>query len=72
VRPSGSETKDEQTKPKDAVVLTLTARGGFSQSDETLDVLPGLDIGHGTVVCSFKELMSHSANSYWGLKDGNS
>src|SRR5262249_10907188 len=48
----------------EAIWLTLTARGPI----EGGDVVGGMDLGHKTVVWSFANLMSTSANQYWGRK----
>lgn len=57
---------------KEVVILTLTARGPLDPHKPTVDsVLEGLDLGHETIVRSFKKLMSPEANQYWGLKNGH-
>jgi uncharacterized protein (TIGR04255 family) len=56
-----------------SVRLTLTARGPIGESDQWADsVFAGLDLGHATIVRTFKELMTDEANLFWGLKHGNS
>ncbi len=54
------------------VRLVFTARGKLPLGEnlETL-VISGLDLGHETIVRSFRNLMSNEANEYWGLKNGN-
>lgn len=55
----------------ESVVLTLTARGGIGGDQNVTSLDEGLDLGHETIVISFKELMSDHANKWWGLKDVN-
>ena len=51
------------------VSLTLTARGPLVEGvDRLAAVDDGLELGHKTIVRSFRELMSDQANAYWGLK----
>ncbi len=51
------------------VWLTFTARGSVEIGEEILgSVLAGVDLGHTTIVQSFRSLMSDQANAYWGLK----
>jgi len=52
------------------VRLTLTARGPLPTESESQGVFDGLDLGHETIVRSFKEFMTDSANEFWGLKNG--
>lgn len=53
---------------KEFVRLTLTARGGVDATQDPVTAIRGgLDLGHSTIVLSFKELMSDAANEYWGL-----
>ena len=52
------------------VSLTLTARGPLVEGvDRLAAVDDGLELGHKTIVRSFRELMSDQANAYWGLKN---
>lgn len=60
--------------PKEAIVLTLTARGpvpAVEASGATKAVLDSLDLGHNTIVRAFPKLMSDDANKYWGLKNAD-
>lgn len=50
----------------EVVVLTLTARGP-ADTEELMPVVEGLDLGHKTIVHSFRDMMSESVNRYWGL-----
>ena len=52
-----------------SIGLTLTARGPLNDLDS---LLPSFDLGRSFIVQTFRELMSESANSYWGLIHGNS
>ncbi len=66
-------TSSEAEKP--TVRLMFTARGPLQATDGDDSILQaitdGLDLGHQTIVSSFKELMSDDANQYWGLRDVN-
>ncbi|HEV2970733.1 MAG TPA: TIGR04255 family protein [Pirellulales bacterium] len=54
---------------QETVWLTLTARGSLGDAADPLrSVVNGLDLGHHTIVNSFRTLMSDEANTYWGLK----
>jgi uncharacterized protein (TIGR04255 family) len=54
---------------QETVWLTLTARGPIGDADNRMQsVGGGLDLGHHTIVNSFRALMSDEANSFWGLK----
>ncbi len=53
------------------IVLTFTARGSLGDTDGDLQaVLDGLDLGRETIVRSFRDFMTETANTYWGLKNG--
>jgi uncharacterized protein (TIGR04255 family) len=55
---------------REAVRLTLTARGPLAPSDDAVSsVLGGCDLGHYTIVQAFRHLMSDAANSFWKLND---
>jgi uncharacterized protein (TIGR04255 family) len=63
-------TMSSEPEKQETIVLTLTARGSIQRSEDALQaVLAGVDLGRETIVRSFKELMNHAANNYWGLKD---
>jgi uncharacterized protein (TIGR04255 family) len=63
-------SKREVPKEEEVVVLNLTARGPLEpESADLADVVTGLNLGHETIVRSFRELTSRDANDYWGLKD---
>jgi uncharacterized protein (TIGR04255 family) len=66
-------TKSKATSTDSEFVrLTLTARGKLIGDENSPDrVLSGLDVGHKSIVNSFRELMSSEANRYWGLKNAN-
>ncbi|MDZ4819120.1 MAG: TIGR04255 family protein [Planctomycetota bacterium] len=54
---------------QDTVWLTLTARGPVDGGGDPLPaILSGLDLGHQTIVKSFRAFMSDEANTFWGLK----
>ncbi len=55
----------------EAVIITLTARGSVDESRPEAAWSDGLDLGHQTIVTSFKELMAEEANKHWGLKHGD-
>ena len=58
------------TSNQAGIRLTLTARGPVKQqADNWQAILDGLDLGRGTIVGAFKNLMSDRANQHWGLKD---
>ena len=57
---------------REMVVLTLTARGPVSGSDDIQGLVDGLNLGHDAIVWSFASLMSKAANEYWGLKNADS
>jgi hypothetical protein len=62
--------KQPDPKKSEDIVLTLTARGPASvDGSEALSVFDGLDLGRDAIVRSFKNLMSDSANQYWGLSN---
>lgn len=64
------ENEGTQGQSQDFVRLTLTARGPVEAKDDpTAGIQEGLDLGHDAIVRSFRQLMSDSANQYWGLKD---
>jgi uncharacterized protein (TIGR04255 family) len=64
VRWRHGEGKDQQ----ELVELNLTARGPCNASSLSFDpILEGLDLGHETIVRSFRELTSTAANDYWGI-----
>lgn len=50
--------------------LDLTARGAVARSsDVETSIICGLDLGHSTIVRSFRHLMSDRANQEWKLKN---
>lgn len=54
---------------QETIWLTFTARGPLGTADDPVKaVLEGLELGHVTIVQSFKALMSEEANAFWGLK----
>ena len=55
--------------PDEAIWLTFTARGPIADSNKSEQIIRGLDLGHDSVVCTFRDLMSEDANRYWGLKN---
>lgn len=58
---------------EEVVRLELTARGAVEEAGSDIaSILEGLDLGHKTIVCAFREFMSAEANKYWGLKDAAS
>lgn len=57
--------------PDESIVINLTARGGVGGDENVTNWSNGLDVGHETIVTTFKEIMSDSANQFWGLKNGN-
>lgn len=57
-------------KAAEFIRLTLTARGK-TESGNPLDVGSGLDIGHDVIVRSFRDLMTETANNWWGLRNAN-
>jgi uncharacterized protein (TIGR04255 family) len=66
-----SDTEDGENETS-VVRLTLTARGPVVEAaDVTRSILDGIDLGHETIVRSFRDLMSNRANEHWGLKDGD-
>jgi uncharacterized protein (TIGR04255 family) len=59
----------ELPEHQETIWLTLTARGPLGNADDRMQtVVSGLDLGHQTIVNSFRALMSDEANAYWGLK----
>jgi uncharacterized protein (TIGR04255 family) len=50
---------------KQVLVLTLTARGPFS--DNMPPILDGLNLGREVIVCAFKNLTSDDAHKFWGI-----
>jgi uncharacterized protein (TIGR04255 family) len=57
---------------QEIIQLTLTARGPLgSKTDVVQAMLNGLDLGRETIVRTFAQLMSDSANNYWGLKNAS-
>ncbi len=58
---------------QEIVVLTLTARGPLIQDghQNVQHLLEGLDLGHETIVTSFKQFMDDKANNYWGLRNAS-
>ena len=57
---------------QEMIVLTFTARGPLEDANGNIQaVLDGLDVGRETIVRSFKEFMTSTANEHWGLKNGN-
>jgi len=60
--------RKSEPEEQEMIVLTLTARGPLAETDDTVQILNGLDLGRETIVRSFKELMTDAANKYWGLK----
>ena len=66
-------SKEKEASAQVSVQLTFTARGPIVENEEdSKSVFAGLDLGHATIVRSFRELMTAEANRYWGLKNGNS
>jgi hypothetical protein len=66
-------SRKPEPEKQEIIVLTLTARGPIRQGDDAFQaVLAGVDLGRETIVRSFKEFMSDSANKYWGLKNADS
>ena len=64
--------RKSEPEEQEIVVLTFTARGPLGDTDGNLQaVLDGLDLGRETIVRSFKEFMTDTANNHWGLKNGN-
>lgn len=58
------------SKDTEVVVLTLTARGPVPDSVDPIGaVLGGLDLGHETIVESFRDFASEDANRYWEIKN---
>lgn len=58
---------------REFIRLVLTARGAVEKPGNVAgnvveSVCNGLDLGHDTIVLSFRNLMSDDANKYWGLK----
>jgi uncharacterized protein (TIGR04255 family) len=57
---------------QEIIQLTLTARGPLgSKSNIVQAMLDGLDLGRETIVRTFAQLMSDTANKFWGLKNAN-
>lgn len=55
----------------DFVRLVFTARGPLGPMDAAPEeIRASLDLGRATIVKAFRNLMSDSANSYWGLNNG--
>jgi uncharacterized protein (TIGR04255 family) len=64
------ENEGPQDPSQEFILLTFTARGPVaSQDDPTAALLEGLDLGRESIVRSFQQLMSDSANQHWGLKN---
>ncbi|NQV25671.1 MAG: TIGR04255 family protein [Rhodopirellula sp.] len=64
---------DAEQEPAEMIRLDLTARGPVKQSaDLESSILNGIDLGHETIVGSFKVLMSDPANKEWKLNDDGS
>ena len=62
-----SGRKKTGKEEEDLLVLKLTARGPIDpQEGPTLS--DGLDIGHETIVCAFRDLASDEALDYWGYE----
>ena len=62
-----SGRKKTGKEEEDLLVLKLTARGPIDpQEGPTLS--DGLDIGHETIVCAFRDLASDKALDYWGYE----
>lgn len=49
--------------------LSLTARGPIDEKEPNGSILECIDLGHETIVCAFRNLMTDSANQKWGLKN---
>jgi hypothetical protein len=56
--------RDEAALP--SVWIRLTASG--AANGDASELLDGMDAGRAAIVLSFSELMSPSANAYWGLR----
>lgn len=64
--------RQSDPKEQELIVLTLTARGSLPADTEAgAGLNEGLDLGHATIVRTFRELMTDEANSYWGLTHVN-
>ena len=62
----------EEAEPTELIRLNLTARGPVAHSDHVeSSILSGIDLGHETIVRSFRLLMSDSANREWKLKNAS-
>lgn len=62
----------EGKEPEELIRLDFLARGSieFDREDSLEKVLKnGIDLGHEAIVKMFCELMSDSANTYWGLEE---
>jgi uncharacterized protein (TIGR04255 family) len=60
--------RQAEQKGAEILVLTLTARGPVQdQGGQKLSLDQGLDLGHETIVTTFRELTSEPAHRYWGL-----
>ena len=64
---------DAEQDAGELIRLDLTARGPVKTSDDLeSSVLNGIDLGHETIVRSFRVLMSDAANQEWKLKNVSS
>jgi uncharacterized protein (TIGR04255 family) len=64
---------DSEQDAGELIRLDLTARGSVTTSDNMeSSVLNGIDLGHETIVRSFRVLMSDAANREWKLKNVSS
>lgn len=61
---TGTRNAPDSTK-RELLILKLTARGPIDRYTSLND---GLDIGHETIVKSFREFTSETARDYWGEK----
>ena len=56
---------------EELIRLTLTSRGPLGPDSSLDDVLHGVNLGHHTIVWSFRKLMSDAAILHWGLTDAS-
>jgi len=62
--------KETESDVNEHVQLRLTARGPIESGENLAESLyEGLDLGHLTIVQSFRNLMSDTANKEWNLND---
>jgi uncharacterized protein (TIGR04255 family) len=66
----GLKSASDGPDREEIVRLMLTARGPLEVNEDVENsIVDGLNLGRMTIVSSFRDLMSDTANQYWGLKN---